>query len=106
MLVKLFFKWRWWWRCILQTGIESPKLCIVLGVQWSVKYFLAPNSRRGWRKPAIARRFAFQENAKITLLRASMVVTYYVKLFRTGADRHSSILMPLLLLVAETIKHN
>ena len=32
-----------------------------------------------------------------------MVVTYYIKLFRTGADRHNSILMSLLLLVAETI---
>ena len=35
--------------------------------------------------------------------RASMVVTYYIKLFHTGADRHNSILMSLLLLVAETI---
>ena len=42
-------------------------------------------------------------NAKIALLRASMVVTYYTKLFRTGADRHNSILMSLLFLVAETI---
>ena len=42
-------------------------------------------------------------NAKIALLRASMVVTYYIKLFRTGADRHNGILMSLLLLVAETI---
>ena len=41
-------------------------------------------------------------NAKIALLRASMVVTYYIKLFRTGADRHNGILMSLLLLVAET----
>ena len=31
-----------------------------------------------------------------------MVVTYYIKLFRTGADRHNGILMSLLLLVAET----
>ena len=42
-------------------------------------------------------------NAKIALLRASMVVTYYIKLFRTGADRHNGILMSLLFLVAETI---
>ena len=41
-------------------------------------------------------------NARIALLRASMVVTYYIKLFRTGADRHNGILMSLLLLVAET----
>ena len=40
---------------------------------------------------------------KISLLRAFMVVTYYIKLFRTGADRHNGILMSLLLLVAETI---
>ena len=43
-------------------------------------------------------------NAKIALLCASMVVTYYIKRFRTGADRHNAILMSLLLLVAETIK--
>ena len=42
-------------------------------------------------------------NAKIALLRASMVVTYYIKLFRTRADRHNGILMSLLLLVSETI---
>ena len=41
-------------------------------------------------------------NGKIALLRASMVVTYYIKLSRTGADRHNGILMSLLL-VAETI---
>ena len=42
------------------------------------------------------------QNSKIALLRASMVVTYYIKLFQTGADRHNGILMSLLLLVAET----
>ena len=42
-------------------------------------------------------------NAKIALLRAPMVVTYYVKLFRTGADRHNSILMSLVPLGAETM---
>ena len=42
-------------------------------------------------------------NAKIALLRASMVVTYYIKLFWMGADRHSGILMSLLLPVADTI---
>ena len=31
-----------------------------------------------------------------------MVVTYYIKLFRTGADRHNGILMSLLLVIAET----
>ena len=41
-------------------------------------------------------------NAKITILRASMVVTYYIKLFQMGADRRNGILMSLLLLVAKT----
>ena len=42
-------------------------------------------------------------NAKIALLRASMVITYYIKFFRTEADRYNGILMSLLLLVAKTI---
>ena len=42
-------------------------------------------------------------NEKITFVGASMVVTYYIKLFRTGAERHNNILMSLLALVAETI---
>ena len=33
-----------------------------------------------------------------------MVVTCYIKLFRSGADRHNGILMLLFLLLAETIK--
>ena len=36
--------------------------------------------------------------------RASMVITYYIKLFRMGADRYNGFLMSPLLLVAETIK--
>ena len=32
-------------------------------------------------------------NAKVALLRASMVVIYYIKLFRKGADRNNGILM-------------
>ena len=43
------------------------------------------------------------KNGKIALVLASMVVTYYAKPFRTGADRHNGILMSLLLLVVETI---
>ena len=46
------------------------------------------------------------ENGKIALVRASMVLTYYIKLFHTGADRHNSISMSLLLLVAETKKNS
>ena len=37
------------------------------------------------------------------LLRESMVVSFYIKLFRTGVDRHNGILMFLLLLVAGTV---
>ena len=32
-----------------------------------------------------------------------MVVTYYIKLFRAGSDRHNDILMPFVLLVPKTI---
>ena len=39
----------------------------------------------------------------MALVRASIVVTYDVKIFCTGADRHNGILVSLLLLVAETI---
>ena len=46
------------------------------------------------------------ENGKIVLVRGSMVVTYYIKIFRTGANRHNGILMSLLLLVARTINSN
>ena len=42
-------------------------------------------------------------NSKIVLLRTSAVVTYYIKLFRTGADRQNGVLMSLLFLVAKTI---
>ena len=34
-----------------------------------------------------------------------MFVTYYIKLFGTGADRHNGMLMSLLLVVAETTIH-
>ena len=39
-------------------------------------------------------------SGKIALVRASMVVTYYIKLFRRGVEKHR-ILMSLLLLVVE-----
>ena len=42
------------------------------------------------------------ENGKIAFARASMVVTYYIKHFRTEADRHNGNLISLLLLVADT----
>ena len=42
-------------------------------------------------------------NGKITLGLVSIFVTYYIRLVRTGADRYNGILMPLFLLVAETI---
>ena len=44
------------------------------------------------------------ENAKIAFVRVSMVVTYYIKLFRTGNDRHNGILMTVFLLVSQTIR--
>ena len=47
---------------------------------------------------------AKEDNAKIVNLRAFMVVTYYINLFRMGANKHNGILISLLFLVAETIK--
>ena len=44
------------------------------------------------------------EHGKIALVRAPMVVTYYIKLFRIGGERQNSILMSLRLLVVETLK--
>ena len=41
-------------------------------------------------------------NAKIALLHVSMLVTYYIKLFWMGANRHNTTLISLLLLVAKT----
>ena len=43
------------------------------------------------------------QKRKIAVLRAPMVVAYYIKLSWTEADRYNGILMSLLLLVAETI---
>ena len=43
-------------------------------------------------------------NEKTALLLAPMAVTYYIKFFWTGADRHKGILMYLFLLVVETKK--
>ena len=53
-------------------------------------------------KNSKSKAFCLSSKRKIELLRAFMVVTYYIKRFRTGAERYNSILMSLLLLVAET----
>ena len=45
------------------------------------------------------------KNGKIVFLRAPMVVTYYIELFRTWTERRNGILMSILLLVAETVNH-
>ena len=42
-------------------------------------------------------------NRNITLLRVFIVLIYYVKLFRAGANRHNGILISLLLLLTEAI---
>ena len=62
-----------------QNWILKPR--IVSGVWWSVKLVLHNETQK---------------------LHFSMVVTYYIKLFWTGADRHKGIWMSLLLLAAET----
>ena len=52
------------------------KIVYCIRMWWSVKYFPALNSQRGWRKPANARHFA--------VLLESMVITYYIKFFCPG----------------------
>ena len=49
----------------------------------------------------IYRKNYFQSKQKIGLLRATLAVTDYIKLFHTGVDRHSDILTSLLLLVGK-----
>ena len=56
-------------------------------------------------RPNLPKREFPVEDGKNALVRAFMVVTYHIKLFRTWVDRHNGILMSLLLLVAETIKN-
>ena len=46
------------------------------------------------------------DNAKTALVRVSIVATYFIKLFRTGADRHTGILISLLVQVAEAVMGN
>ena len=55
-----------------------------------------------WTKFAQKRNF-WLKTEKLFLCVRPMVVTYYIELFRTDADRRNSILMSLLLPVAETI---
>ena len=65
-------------------------------------FYLLRIPEEDWEKLQMERRFAFQANAKIALLCASMTVTYYIKLFRTGTNRHNGILMSLLLIKSVT----
>ena len=67
------------------------------GVSWFVKYFFAPDF-------SVFRRSLGEQKTSKALLRASMVVTYYIKLFSVGADRHKGMLMSFLLLVEDTIR--
>ena len=66
---------------------------------------LVPNFSFKWQflNQIYPKRIFPVENRKIALLHASMAVTYYVQLFRTMVERQNSILMSLLLLVAEAI---
>ena len=66
------------------------------------KMFFRSELPNRMEKNSKSKAFCLSSKRKIELLRAFMVVTYYIKRFRTGADRYNSILMSLLLLVAET----
>ena len=83
---------------VVNTVIE---FCIfeLVGTKFELKLTILILFDQTWPK-----REFLVENGKIVLVRASMVVTYYIiKSFRTGTDRHNGVLMLLLLLVAETI---
>ena len=86
----MFLRTVQWRSCILQTRTESLKpFCIRCVMVCKIGFTIVTTN---W-------------NAKIALLRASMVVTYYIKLFRMGVDRRNGTLMSLLLLVTATTKH-
>ena len=113
-------------RISLGTKFQLKQIVVNIGTKFSQKgYFLSKPEKVNtttefcifelvwvpnftWNKqfwilgPNLPKRIFPAENGKVALLRASMVVTYYIKLFRTGADRHNGILMSHLLLVAET----
>ena len=48
--------------------------------------------------------YFWSKTEKLHFLRASMVVTYYIKLFYMGADRQNDIFISFLLLVTEKIR--
>ena len=96
---------------ILQASTESLTPSILLGFRWSVKYIFAPNSpifRRSPRKKEDGENHKmqsislFKQKQKIVLLHSPVVITYYIKPFHKGADKHKLILMSLLRLAAET----
>ena len=92
--------------CILQARTESVNFVLfwwfvtVCKIFFCSKFLHIPQkfcrSKKRWRKLA--------NNSNMALLCASMVVTYYIKLFRTGTDRHNGILMSLLLVAETNIK--
>ena len=72
--------------------IRHIRISLDTKFQLSFDFFCRPN--------LLKREFPV-ENRKIALVRSSMVVTYYIKLFRKGTNRYNGILMSLLLLVTE-----
>ena len=95
---------------ILQARTESLTLSILLGLRWSVKYVFAPNSPIFRRSPGKKEDGENHKMESISLfkqrqksyLHLSVVITYYIKPFHKGADKHKVIFMSLLPLVAET----
>ena len=86
--------WQFFWTKFTQKGSKTEKvntaidfclfelmLVVNFNLNWQFWFFLTNLLKKG----------ISSQNGKIALLRASMVVTYYIKLFRTGADRHNGI---------------
>ena len=100
------------WTKLVQKGefqSEANKVNIII-VFCIFELVWVPNfglNRKFWHfGPNLPKKVFPIGNGKIALVRTSMVVTYYIKPFRTGADKHKGILMSLLLLVAKPTKYN
>ena len=100
------------WTKFVQKGyFQSKTEKVNITIKFCIfKLVQVPNFSLHWQFWFFWTKFAQKgypvEHGKIALVRVSMVVTYYIKLFRTGADRHNGILMSLLLLVQKTAISN
>ena len=85
------------------SGLKQKKVITTIEF-YTFELVLVKNFSLTWQFGYFRPKRLFQVgNGKIALVRASMAVPYYIKLFHTEDDRYNGILMSLLLLVTETI---